>query len=112
MTPLTLDEAVHQFITNNPYPSYDNMLDYIEKRIDLGSEYGEANHEYCKYMYENLNNKVIVNNMAMAIYNQGGIMALNANLDIIRLFSPLYNFEKVDEKMNAIIQYLNESLEN
>ena len=58
-------------------------------RFDLDAEYGIANHNQCKSIYENLNDDKIISEMVQQIKREGGITALNANLIILQEYTPL-----------------------
>jgi len=80
------------FITSNQYPSYDEMDEKLNSRIDLSSEYGLSNHQFCKDLYENFfkDEKIIeIIEKSKKIYSSGGSQALFCNLETIRLYSPL-----------------------
>ena len=80
------------FITSNPYPSYDIMDEKINSRLDLSSEYGLSNHQFCKNLYENFfkDDKIIeIIVKSKNIYSSGGSQALFCNLETVRLYSPL-----------------------
>ena len=79
----------NEFIKSNPYPTFEEMEIKLTTRFDLDAEYGIANHNQCKTIYENLNDDKIISEMVQQIRRAGGITALNANLIILQDFSPL-----------------------
>ena len=84
----TEDDIIKSFVTSTPYPSYQEMMDYLKNNIELGCEYGEMNHNLCKTIYENPTNKELIVEMGKKIYERGGIQALSANYTILKYFSP------------------------
>ena len=85
------DDAVKRFVILNPYPSYEDMLQKIDRRIDLEAEYGTQNHIWCKTIYDNPTNKNLVVETGKAIFTSGGKQALTKNLEIIKCYSPYWN---------------------
>ena len=61
----------------------------LTRWFDLDAEYGIANHNQCKTIYENLNDDKMISEMVQQIRRAGGITALNANLIILQDFTPL-----------------------
>jgi len=84
------DEAIIRFVQSNPYPSYEEMMERIDCRVDLFAEYGPKNHDWCKTIYENPTNKKLIVEIGKAIYKMGGIQALSTNHEIIKCFSPYW----------------------
>jgi hypothetical protein len=80
---------IKEFIKSNPYPTFEEMEIKLTRRFDLDAEYGIANHNQCKTIYENLNDDNIISEMVQKIKRAGGITALNANLIILQEYSPL-----------------------
>ena len=84
--------SIYNFIDSNPYPSYDEMDVKLNSRLDLSSEYGLSNHQFCKSIYENFfkDDKTLeIIEKSKNIYSSGGRQALFCNLETIRLYSPL-----------------------
>ena len=79
----------NEFIKSNPYPTFEEMEIKLTMRFDLDAEYGIANHNQCKTIYENLNDDKMISEMVQQIKRAGGITALNANLNILQGYSPL-----------------------
>ena len=79
----------NEFIKSNPYPTFEEMDIKLTRRVDLDAEYGIANHNQCKTIYENLNDDTIISEMVQKIKRAGGITALNANLVTLQEYSPL-----------------------
>ena len=79
----------NEFIKSNPYPTFEEMEINLTMRFDLDAEYGIANHNQCKTIYDNLNNDKMISEMVQQIKRAGGITALNANLIILQEYSPL-----------------------
>jgi len=79
----------NEFIKSNPYPTFEEMEIKLTIRFDLDAEYGIANHNQCKTIYENLNDDKIISEMVQQIKRSGGITALNANLVTLQEYSPL-----------------------
>ena len=80
---------IKEFIKSNPYPTFEEMEIKLTMRFDLDAEYGIANHNQCKTIYENLNDDKMISEMVQQIKRAGGITALNANLIILQEYSPL-----------------------
>ena len=57
----------NEFIKSNPYPTFEEMEIKLTRRFDLDAEYGIANHNQCKTIYENLNDDKMINEMAQQI---------------------------------------------
>jgi hypothetical protein len=85
------DEMIIEFVKVTPYPNYEEMLEKLDKHIDLLSEYGIKNHICCKTIYENPTNKNLIIEMGKKIYEMGGIQSLSANHTIIKYLSPYWN---------------------
>ena len=85
------DDAIIRFVESNPYPSYEEMMERIDCRVDLFAEYGSKNHDWCKTIYENPTNKELIVEMGKAIYKMGGMHALSKNHEIIKCFSPYWS---------------------
>ena len=79
----------NEFIKSNPYPTFEEMEIKLTMRFDLDAEYGIANHNQCKTIYENLNDDKMISEMVQQIKRAGGITALNANLIILQGYTPL-----------------------
>ena len=80
---------IKEFIKSNPYPTFEEMEIKLTMRFDLDAEYGIANHNQCKTIYENLNDDKMISEMVQQIKRAGGITALNANLIILQGYTPL-----------------------
>lgn len=80
-----------EFIKNNPYYTYNEMLNSMLKcgQLDFASEYGEYNHELCKKIYENITDRKIVRECGKLINKRGGFMTMQANRYAISIHSPL-----------------------
>lgn len=103
--------AIEQFIKANPYPSFDQMEDLQFTRLDLDSEYGPTNHNYCKKLYETMhldNNKKYVDELIKCVKSGGGSQALKCNAETLRLFSPIAKCmeKEVLQKFNEIYDYI------
>ena len=79
----------NEFIKSNPYPTFEEMEIKQTIRFNLDAEYGIANHNQFKTIYENLNDDTIISEMVQKIKKAGGITALNANLVTLQEYSPL-----------------------
>jgi hypothetical protein len=97
------DEMIVEFVKVTPYPNYEEMLEKLDDRIDLWSEYGECHHICCKIIYENPTNKNLIIEMGKKIYEMGGLQALSANHTIIKFFSPYWKSTNVIIKTQARI---------
>lgn len=97
------DEMIIEFVKATPYPNYEDMLEKLDKHIDLWSEYGKQNHICCKIIYENPTNKKLVVEMGKKIYEIGGMQALSANHAIIKYFSPYWNSTNIIIKSQGLI---------
>ena len=85
---------LNEFVKSNPYQTdYDIMLAILPLQLD--AEYGLANHEWCKTIYENMNNSKLINDTINNIKGCGGQQALNANLIILLDYSPLKTNENI-----------------
>ena len=81
---------LNKFVSLNPYPeNYDEISSILPLQLD--AEYGLSNHEWCRTIYENMSNSRLVNNIINKIVSVGGYAALNANLLVIKNYSPLKN---------------------
>ena len=99
------DEMIIEFVKVTPYPNYEEMLEKLDKHIDLWSEYGIKNHICCKIIYENPTNKNLIVEMGKKIYEMGGMQALSANHTIIKYLSPYWNStNKIIKSQGGIIQ--------
>ena len=82
------------FVANNPFPSYDNMIQLIETHQDIElsmsmyAEYGEFNHECLKTIYESGMNRILAREMGQKIYDRGGIEAMQMNYYVFTQYSP------------------------
>lgn len=86
----TENHLITDYVIQHPYPTYDAILDLIENNLNLWSEYGKANHNYCKNIYDNPNNKAMIIEMGKNIYNMGGMQALVKNYTILKFLSPYW----------------------
>ena len=106
------DSQIKNFILSNPYPEYDEIDVSLFHRVDLYVEYGMLNHYCCKKIYENLDNPSIIKEMTYKIYKAGGVTALKANLETIKLFSPINKNKKepyydiINERFDSIFIYI------
>ncbi len=83
---------LYEFVKSNPYQKdYDIMSAILPLQLD--AEYGLANHEWCKTIYENMGNSQLINDIINKIFKCGGKQALNANLIILLDYSPLKTSE-------------------
>jgi len=113
-----MTEELKEFIKENPYPSYEFIIDILSKKyLDLYVEYGEINHHYCKKIYENCYDDELVINIGKLIHKKGGFTALQANYYVMYFFCPFmkssnneikfyassfqYIFEKVTDEWKA-----------
>ena len=81
-------QLLKEFVKSNPYQTdYDIMSAILPFKLD--AEYGLSNHEWCKTIYENMNNSKLINDTINNIKGCGGQQALNANLIILLDYSPL-----------------------
>ena len=97
------DEMIIEFVKVTPYPNYEEMLEKIDNKIELWSEYGKEHHICCKIIYENPTNKNLIVEMGEKIYKMGGLQALSANHTIIKNFSPYWNSTNIIIKMQEKI---------
>jgi len=82
-------ETIRSFVRLNPYPSYQEMMERIDRRLDLYAEYGSNNHICCKIIYEtHPGNKDLIVEMGKVICKMGGKQALVKNLEVIKSYSP------------------------
>jgi hypothetical protein len=95
-----------EFVKENPYPTYREMLKKLDHHIELSSEYGKFQHEWCKTIYENPSDKDLIVETATKIYRLGGIQALMSNHTILSYFSPYESFdETVKDQKNVLSLY-------
>ena len=73
------DSIIMDFVKTMPYPTYEEMLETLDNRIDLWSEYSEYNHMCCKIIYENPTNKNVIVEMGKKIHAMGGMQSLFAH---------------------------------
>lgn len=87
------------FIAFNPYPSYKEMLNKIEKHPDtsisiaMWCEYGKPHHMLLKEVYESGMNKEIIRKAGEAIYKLGGMRAMQMNYYAFMHCSPFRHSE-------------------
>jgi hypothetical protein len=79
-----------EFITANPYPNYNKMLQKLKNHIELWIDYGQQQHICCKTIYENPINTKIIIEMGEKIHELGGLPALSASHSILKYFSPYF----------------------
>ena len=96
--------SIKKFVQTNPYPSYEEMMERIDCRLDLFAEYGTQNHEWCKIIYENPTNKELIVKVGKAIYKMGGTQALSKNHEIIKCFSPYYKNPDIKIQQGRMIE--------
>ena len=69
-----------KFIEKNPYPTYNEVMNIIQKDKDdylfMFAEYGEPNHQWMKEIYENALDKETVKKNGKMIYDRGGGQAM------------------------------------
>jgi hypothetical protein len=80
-----------KFVKENPYPTYKEMMNKLDNHMDLFSEYGKMQHNWCKTIYENPTNKDIIIETGKKIYRLGGMQALVSNNTILKYFSPYWD---------------------
>lgn len=97
------EEAIKRFVQTNPYPSYEEMMERIDCRIDLFAEYGPKNHDWCKTIYENPTNQKLIVEMGKAIYMMGGLQALSKNHEVIKYYSPYWSSSNPEIKVQGYI---------
>ena len=80
--------AIEEYVKSYPYPEYNDMVEKIENNLAVWSEYSIINHDCCKIIYENPNNKDLIVEMGKKIYKSGGLQALKMNHNVIKNYSP------------------------
>lgn len=81
------------FASDNPYPSYEEMLRKLDGEPPLYAEYGVSNHELCKDMYDSgFDNETCVR-VGEAIARSGGFQAMQSNFHTIFNHSPVAMWE-------------------
>lgn len=102
------------FVANNPFPSYDKMMDYIDNhpQMQLGmamyAEYGKFNHECLKAIYDSGMDTTIAHEMGQKIYNAGGLQAMQMNYYVFNHYSPFSKSrnQEIYYTGSTILQYL------
>jgi hypothetical protein len=79
---------IEEYSKTYPYQEYNEMVEKIENNLAIWSEYSLINHECCKIIYENPNNKDLIVEMGQKIYKSGGLQSLRMNHNVIKYFSP------------------------
>jgi hypothetical protein len=87
-----------QFVKENPYPTYKEMLLKLDNNMDLFSEYGKMQHVWCKTIYENPTNKTLIVETGKKIYRLGGMQALVSINTVLKYFSPYWDSFDADIK--------------
>ena len=79
-------KIILSFIKDNPYPSYEQVIEIIknEKTMediypDMFAEYGEQNHQWIKEIYENIVKEELVKHKGNSINERGGMTTLHFN---------------------------------
>ena len=110
---LDKNQIIKLFVETNPYPSYEEMEEYLDVSIQLYAEYGVYNHVLCKNVYENLYNEkcdFYVEKWINTVIGTGGggILTLRCNADTLRRFSPISKCEipEVLEKFTEIYDFV------
>ena len=80
--------CLEEYVIANPYPDFETMEERLRPHMNLWAEYSEANHRYCKYIYENPTDRDFIVKVGKIIYRNGGITALVACHDVLKWFSP------------------------
>lgn len=86
--------ALASYAARNPFPSYEEMIDAIEKFPDVGmsmamfAEYGKPHHNHLKKAYESGMNQSVCKEAGQAIYDMGGMQAMQMNYYAFYYFSP------------------------
>jgi hypothetical protein len=79
---------LYDFVRLNPYQTdYDKMSAILPMQLD--AEYGLSNHEWCKNIYENMDDSKLILYIISNIKRCGGQQALNANLMTLLDYSPI-----------------------
>jgi hypothetical protein len=85
--------TLEEFIKINRYPTFEEMEEYQENRIDLDSEYGKWNHDQCKKLYQTMHlkntNKIHIDNWVQSAKRTNELYQLKSNLETLRIFSPI-----------------------
>ncbi len=109
-----MSNKMKNYIANNPFPSYDKMIDSIDNhpQMQLGlamyAEYGKFNHDCLKAIYESGMDEKVAREMGQKIYNRGGMQAMQMNYYVFNHYSP---FSKArDQELyydgSTLLQYL------
>ncbi len=78
--------SLSDMVKFTPFPSYEDVVLMLSRRIDLESEYSEYAHQLLKDLYESqCNTKVIKVNPFELIKKQGGITASSACLEVWKM---------------------------
>lgn len=94
------NKQLSKFIKNNPYPSYDfivNDLIQKNKEFDQFAEYGTPNHQWIKEIYENILNDEIIKDNGKAIFERGSLYTLQYNYET--LMEVLYHLIRPNQNM-------------
>lgn len=84
--------------TQAPYPPYESVVAKIAERAEIRAEYGRAQHDLCRTIYENSGEPDKVVAAGKQIYSLGGFQALQANF---RVLSSVYRGLDYDEGAEA-----------
>ena len=82
--------SLREFVNNNPYPNYFEMVDRLkkDKEYKLLSIYNHNFHMLCRKIYENYNNRRIILSTLNTIYDNGGNKHLDMFQTIMLFYSP------------------------
>lgn len=107
-------KIVSDFISENKYPSRKEIIKTIEKDakrvyqflqdgLYLILDYDEEIHLICKKIYENLNDKKIINECGKIIYDRIGFYGMQSCYYILKLYSPLAKSNNMVIRSSAIV---------
>ena len=79
-------KIILRFIKDNPYPSYEQVIEIIKNDktmediyLDMLAEYGEQNHQWIKEIYENIMKEELVKHNGNSINERGGMTTMHCN---------------------------------
>ncbi len=89
-----LKMSYKKFAAMHPFPSYEEVISAIsafpdkDMGMQMYAEYGKPHHELLKKAYESGMNDTVCKEIGQAIYNMGGMQAMQMNHYAFHYFSP------------------------
>ena len=106
-------EILNNYVIENPYPNYNDILKNIETNSELWNAYDINSHNNCKKIYENPNNINLIIEISRDIYKNGIKILQNCN-NIIKFYSPYIDssYDFIRKYPNAIEKYFQKIANN